>query len=145
MISLTVMKVGGEQYAISTVAVREVVPVQRITRVPGTAPSLVGVTNVRGRVVPVVDLRRRLGFPPAALGKLSRMVLVEHGGEEAGLLVDEMEGVISLPDSTQFEVPLSGGAPDDMVQGLVRHGEAILMALDLSPVLRLVADRGSKG
>lgn len=107
MTSVTVMNVNGERYALETIVVHEVLPVPRISRVPAVPRSILGITNVRGRVVPVVDLRQKLGAPAPPPGPDSRIVLVGHGDEEVGLLVDGVQGVLSLSDAAPLEPPPS--------------------------------------
>lgn len=136
MTSVTVMNVNGERYALETIVVHEVLPVPRISRVPAVPRSILGITNVRGRVVPVVDLRQKLGAPAPPPGPDSRIVLVGHGDEEVGLLVDGVQGVLSLSDAAPLEPPPVGGTRDELVSHMIRQEQAILLMLDLAAVLR---------
>lgn len=141
MQSIVVFSVNNERYAVPTTEVREALPVPHITALPGAARHLSGITNVRGRVVPVVDLRRRLGFPSLAPGEFSRIVLVELDGEEAGLLADSVLGVVDMGELTAGEPPTDADGTG-MVRELFRRDTDIIMMLDLAAVLGTA--RGSK-
>lgn len=107
--ALVVFQLGNEEYAITVERVREVVKADRITRVPG-APSYVrGIINLRGRVVPVIDLRQRLGLGAATLER-PRIMVVEDGPALVGMLVDRASEVLRIrPGQLQ--------PPDEVLQG----------------------------
>lgn len=89
------LRVGGEHYAAPVARVREISPLVDITPVPGSAPGVLGVWNLRGDVVAAIDLAAMLGV---ASGPASRIVVVESGELHAGLVVEEVLDVGSLPD-----------------------------------------------
>lgn len=88
---------AGERYAVETAYVREVYPLKEITSLPGTPPFVLGITNARGRIVAVNDLRRFFGLPEARLLEDSKLVILYHYGMEFGVLADKVAGVRSLP------------------------------------------------
>src|SRR5262245_64240491 len=95
--------VADEEYAVGILRVREILEFDTLTKVPGTPPSIRGVINLRGRVVPVVDLAVKLGLPPSTATRETCIVVVETEveGERAvmGVLVDSVSQVIDLPSS----------------------------------------------
>lgn len=106
--ALVVFQLGDEEYAIDVNRVREVVRVDRITRVPGAPAYVRGVINLRGRVVPVIDLRQRLGLNPAPAER-PRIMVVEDGPALVGMLVDRASEVLRLqPGQMQ--------PPDELLQ-----------------------------
>jgi purine-binding chemotaxis protein CheW len=105
--------VAGESYALPVSEVLEVADYAGVARVPGAAVAVLGVRNLRGAVLPVVDLATVLGLPRS--GAPARVVVAEQGGRTAGLAVDSVTGVEVLPDASEpVESPhLSGAALAD--------------------------------
>lgn len=106
---------GGESCAVHVRQARAVVRLGALTRVPGAPPALVGVTNVRGAVVPVVDIRPLLGLPGGAVGAGAMAVVLEDGDLRAALAVERVVGLerfaAALPaPETGYFVPLACGA-----------------------------------
>ncbi|MFN7136915.1 MAG: chemotaxis protein CheW [Thermomonas sp.] len=96
--------IGDDRYAVELLRVQEVVRLAPIIAVRGAPPSLLGVMNLRGRVVPVHDLGRWLRRQPAEIDERSRIVVLEHHDELAGLLVSAVTDVVTL-DARQIEPP----------------------------------------
>ncbi|MFI5210427.1 MAG: chemotaxis protein CheW [Gemmatimonadales bacterium] len=134
---LVVFRLGGEQYAVPIGEVLEVVRVADITRVPHAPAHIRGVMNLRGRILPVVEIRSRLHLDPAELTSLSRVVVVEVDRRVVGLLVDAVgqvtrvgEKMVSAPPD---EVRAAGA---EAVTGVARTSTGLLVLLDLERVLR---------
>lgn len=131
---------GGEAYAIGILRVREILEYQTPTRVPQTPPSIRGVINLRGRVVPIVDLALKFGLPPTEATKWTCIIVVETSiaGETAvmGVLADSVSEVIDLPPS-DIEAPPSFGTrvKVDYLQGMGRAGQKFMLLLDIDRVL----------
>jgi len=130
---LLVAELAGSRYAIAVERVREIVRVASVTRVPRTPDWLVGVVALRGEVVQVVDLRRRLGLPSAAPTRASRIVVI-HGDDDgvAGLLVDSVRGVTRVPE---HDVIAAHEHDFRSVVEMVRDGEGFVGILDLARVV----------
>ena len=92
-------KLNGQVYGIPVSAVLEIVRAQRIRAVPGTAAFISGVINLRGKVVPVLDVRRRLALPAKPYDERTCIVMTQSRGQVVGLIVDEVRDVLGLPDS----------------------------------------------
>jgi len=90
-------RLGDEWYGQDITYIQEVNRVQGITEVPGAPEYILGVINLRGSVIPVMDLRRRLGMPTIALTKKSRVIVIEFRGSRLGLLVDSVHHVLDIP------------------------------------------------
>lgn len=99
-------RLGSEWYAVDIARVREVVRCERLTFVPAAPAHIAGVVNLRGNIVSVTDARRLFGMGGAGLTAQSRIVVVESGHLETGLLVDEMGRVFTVPVS-ELEPPLA--------------------------------------
>jgi purine-binding chemotaxis protein CheW len=128
---------GGDLYAVPIGMIAEILKPPPITEVPRAAREVMGVMSVRGRLVTVIDLRRRFRLPAAPLGQKSRILLV--GGADApepvGLVVDEVVQVYRLADSEVEQANVLGGEQPAYIAGIGRPPGAILILIDLAPLL----------
>ncbi|MCX8061977.1 MAG: chemotaxis protein CheW [Anaerolineales bacterium] len=133
---IVIFELGGEQFGVEISAVESIVQLLPITHVPQAPPFVRGVTNLRGRVLPVLDLYTRFGLTEQGETKEQRIVVVQCGGIEAGIIVDGVSEVITL-DPTQVEPPppLTRTAASEFVSGIAKLGERIVILLDLRKVL----------
>lgn len=134
---LVIFQLGNELYGADISVVREVSPLQRVTRVPRTPRYIEGVTNLRGRVIPVVDLRRRLNLPVAAATKSTRIAVAELEGGQVGMVVDSVLEVLRVPVSS-IEPPsqLLSAIELEYVQGVAKADGRLIILLDLARVLQ---------
>lgn len=133
-------RLQGETYALPVSHVREIVRVDAVTRVPGGPREIRGVTNVRGRVIPVVDLRVRLGLEPDDLSPGSRVLVAEARGRPIGLLVDGVRAVERI-DLERVEAPPEEVMSDrsEYVLAVLRRDDDLTILLDVDRVLLLDA------
>jgi purine-binding chemotaxis protein CheW len=134
--------IAGEEYALGILRVRELIEYDTVTRVPGAPAWVRGVFNLRGGVVPVVDLSVKLGLPPATLTRWSCIVVVEVtlGTERVvlGLLADTIGQVLELGPGDVLPAPSFGTAvPVDYLLGMGRVGteRKFVLLLDIDKVL----------
>lgn len=130
---------GTESYAVQIAHVAEILRPPPITEVPRASRNVLGVVSVRGRLVTVVDLRRRFGLPEAPLDWRSRVLLADAGtGEQIGLLVDEVRQVWRL-SADEIEAPNAlGGEQPAHIAGIGRPADSagtVLILLNLAPIL----------
>lgn len=126
MVRHVLFRIEKDRYALPLSAIREVVVAPTTwTRVPRSPPALKGVMNLRGRVVPVVDLRVLLDVAPGPPGGASRVVLLDRGRRELGLLISEVDGIETL-DKVGPPAPKASLA----VRGLARLGAIPITVLD---------------
>ena len=127
---------SGEEYAIAIEQVREVLKAPTITEVPRAPAHVLGVIMVRGEVIAVLDLRRRLGLPAGGGSRQARVLLCDPGDGPRGFLVDAVSEVVRLPPSAVEPRP-SGipGPAADCIAGIGRRGDRLLILLDLPAVL----------
>lgn len=137
-LQLVLFDLASEHYAVSSQSVREIIRMQNITRVPGALPFVEGVTNLRGKVVPVIDLRKRLALPASEEGKDMRIVVLEVGSEYVGLIVDGVSEVLRIPYSL-IEPPSSvvHGPDADYVLGIAKLETKLVILLDADKLLSL--------
>lgn len=118
-------RVADEIYAFSVEHVHEVSELAEITPVPGAPPDVVGIENLRGEVITVIDLARRLGLPTQARPR--RVLIVAHEGNRVGLAVDAVLEVRELPDPVEAE--------SDHLTGTVLIDGALIGVVDLMRLL----------
>lgn len=129
-----------EEFGIPITRAREILRVEAISRVPGAPPHIRGVTNVRGRVVPVVEIRTRIMLPPAEITPRSRVLLVDAHDRVLGLLVDATARIfkakVSAIQSPPEEVVTRS---TDYVRAVVRADPGLVFLIDLDRTLLLHA------
>lgn len=120
-----------EEYGLPVGSVREVLRVGELTRVPQAPPHIRGVTNVRGSILPVVEIRTRIGLDPLDPGPAARVVVLEIGERALGLLVDRVTRVAKVRLS-EIEPPPAEvvTARTDYVVGVAKRSEGLLILLD---------------
>lgn len=134
---LVVFQLGHELYAADIAVVREVGPLQRVTPVPRTPRYVEGVTNLRGRVIPVVDLRRRLGLAVTAATKATRIAVAELEAGQVGMIVDSVQEVLRVPASAiEPPSPMMSKLDAEFVQGIAKVDGKLIILLDLPRVLQ---------
>lgn len=133
---LVVFRLGREEYAVPIASVREVVRVSDISRVPHAPEHIRGVMNLRGRILPVVEIRRRLGLEPIELTPTSRVVVADIERRVVGLLVDAVGQVTRVRESAVSAPPEEVRAGTEAVTGVARVGQRLLILLDLLRLLR---------
>lgn len=112
--------------------VREIIGLLPITRVPRLPESVRGVVNLRGRVVPVVDLRLRFGLEAVDHGQRTCIIVVQAAGIELGVVVDRVSEVVRIAATDVEEPPRFGAAIDTgYLLGVARHGERVRLLLDV--------------
>lgn len=133
MIDLLVFRLGQEFYAVESQFVGEVHPLKELTPLPCTPPFVAGIVNVRGRIVPVVDLKKLLDLPEKGLTDLHCIILVRGEGFEIGLLADVVVGVRSIAAETlQPSLGTLTGVRSEFLKGVTAER---LVVLDLSRIL----------
>jgi purine-binding chemotaxis protein CheW len=125
-----------EEFGVPVTQVREVIRVSDITRVPQAPAHVRGVANLRGRILAVVELRSRLGLPPADLTPRSRVVVVEVRGRVLGLMVDAVRQVTKVPEASVVPAPEEVISADvDYLRGVARWQSRLIILLDLEKAL----------
>ena len=129
-------RVGGAEYAISALDVVQMESFQGATRVPGTAPHVAGLMQVRGRVVPVVDLRARFGLPPAEPTLDTRVVVVRQGAREVALVVDRAREVVQIPPELFHPPPpVIAEQTAGFVQSVAQTDQRLVLRMDFEKVI----------
>jgi purine-binding chemotaxis protein CheW len=136
MLQLVSFKLREEEFGVDILQVQEIIRMQEITNVPN-APSFVeGVINLRGRVIPILDLRKRFGLEAKEHSKTTRIIVVMIGQVTVGLIVDEVSEVLRLPEDTvEPPPPIVAGIESDYIKGVGKLEDRLLILLDLNKIL----------
>ena len=135
-IQLVVFDLASEHYGVDISDVREIMRMQNITKVPGAVSYVEGVINLRGKVLPVLDLRKRLGLKVAEQTEESRIVVVDIADGEVGVIVDAVTEVLRVPNAS-IEPPSSMVAQgnSDYLRGIAKLTDRLIILLDLNKLL----------
>ena len=135
-VQIVAFRVGGDEFGLDVFSVHEILRHQPVTAVPQAPAFVEGVLEVRGTVLPVVDLRRRLEAPEVGLDVDTRIVVVEFGGERLGLVVDAVREVLRVPETAVAEPPAYvRGLAAKYIRGLVRLEDRLIVLLDVERIL----------
>ena len=131
-LQLVTFEVANEEFAVDILSVQEINRMMELTRVPQSPPEVEGVINLRGRIIPVIDLRRRFGLEEKQADEHSRIVVVEITGRVIGFIVDRVHEVLRI-DSSVVEAPPSmiTTVKSDYIAGVGKLDDRLLIMLDL--------------
>jgi purine-binding chemotaxis protein CheW len=133
---LVVFQLGAELYGVEIARVHEIIRLQAVTRVPRAPAFVEGVINLRGKVIPVVDLRRRFGLPSAEHTRASRIVVVEIGDQVVGTIVDGVSEVLRVNTAiVEPPSPVVAGVDSEYLHGIARLPDRLVILLDLDRIL----------
>jgi len=130
--------VGKESFGVDIGRIQEIVTVPEITKVPDTPDFLEGIINLRGKIVSVIDLRKRLKINGAERNKKNRILVTELHGKVAGLIVDEVSEVLKLdPGSIEPPPEMVTAVGVEYITGVAKVDENLIILLDLTRVLNV--------
>jgi len=133
---LVVFELGHEVYGVDISRVHEIIRLAQITRVPRAPDFVEGVINLRGRVIPVIDLKKRFGLSTDSHSKTSRIVVVDVDDNTIGMIVDGVSEVLRLPvGAVEPPSPLVVTVDSDYVRGIAKLEERLIILLDLDKIL----------
>lgn len=126
---------GEEEYGIEILRVQEIKRYPAVTPIPNSPPHIKGVMNLRGSVVPILDLRTRFGLPAVEHTRFTVIIVVTVGTKVVGLVVDSVSDVLAFTPS-QIEPPpqLAMGAKSSFLTGMAKHDERLISLLEIDAV-----------
>lgn len=131
-IQIVVFELGAERYGLDIATVYEIIRHQPITAVPQAPAFVEGVINLRGRIIPVVDLRERFAMADGELTKASRIVVADAGGTRVGLVVDGVSEVLMVPtDAIEPTPEVAANADHEYLRGIAKLGDRLIILLSL--------------
>ena len=126
-------RLASETYAVETAFVREVHPMKDFTPVPGTPPFVLGIINLRGQILSVIDLKKFLNLPDRGLGELNKVIVIRNDRTEFGILADVILGTHSIPRAAiQPPLPTVTGIGAEYLRGVT--GDRVII-LDAEKIL----------
>lgn len=130
-IELLSFRLSDEAYAVLVKDVQEVLKVRDLTLVPNAPSYILGVTSLRGTMLPVIDLCKRLGLPAGARDEKSRIIVVSLNDENVGLIVDRVTGVLRIMPEAIKPTPENIEQGAEFLRGIVRKDDVLYIVLDL--------------
>lgn len=136
VIQVVSFHVESEEYGVDIAQVQEIIRMVEVTHVPRAPHFMEGVINLRGQLIPIIDLRTRFGMPRADHTKSTRIVVTEIGSKKVGIVVDSVSEVLHIPIENVEEAPdMIAGVGTEYIQGVGKVNERLIILLDLTMVI----------
>lgn len=136
LLQLVTFSIGEEEFGVNILKVQEINRTMEITKVPRSPAFVEGVINLRGKVIPIIDLRRRFGLVPKPEDKDTRIIVIEINNVIVGFVVDAVSEVLRIPSSTvEPPPPVVAGVESDYISGVGQLNDRLLIMLDLDKLL----------
>jgi purine-binding chemotaxis protein CheW len=135
LLQLVSFHVGEEEFGLDILRVQEIIRIQPLTRVPNLPDYIDGVINLRGKVIPVVGLRKRLGLEKHTSDKRTRIVVVDVHGQVLSFVVDSVSEVLRIHSDTVEPTPRLGKVDRDYISGVGKLDSRLLLLLDLEQLM----------
>jgi len=136
LLQLVGFKIGNEEFGVDILKVQEINKMVSITKVPNAPNYVEGVINLRGRVIPIIDLRARIGFDRIDSTKDTRIIIVDVNNKTVGFVVDSVSEVIRIPASvTEAPPEIVSSVDSDFIKSVAKLNDRLLILIDLDRVL----------
>lgn len=136
LLQLVTFSIGEEEFGVDILKVQEIIRTMEITKVPRAPEFVEGVINLRGKVIPIIDLRRRFGLAHKAHDSHTRIIVIEINSMIVGFVVDSVSEVLRIPVSTvEPPPPVVAGLDSDYISGVGKLQDRLLILLDLDKLL----------
>ena len=129
-------ELGQEEYGVPILNVQEIKGYAPVTPIPNTPAWVRGVMNLRGTIVPVIDLRLRLGMPAAEYGTFTVIIVLAVNTKVVGAIVDAVSDVLTIPDTDVQSPDLAIGPDVRFIDGIARAADKLVILLDAEALLR---------
>ncbi|MGO9013948.1 MAG: chemotaxis protein CheW [Dissulfurispiraceae bacterium] len=141
LLQLVTFNLGSEEYAVAILKVQEINRMKEITRVPNSPPYVEGVINLRGKVIPVVNLRRKFGLESKENNEQTRIMIMDIQGITMGLVVDSVSEVLRIPSTTvEPTPPMASNIAAEFIKGIAKVEERLIILLDMDRLLGKVEE-----
>lgn len=136
LLQLVTFSIGEEEFGVDILKVQEIIRTMEITKVPRAQEFVEGVINLRGKVIPIIDLRRRFGLVSKPHDKHTRIIVIEINQMIVGFVVDSVSEVLRIPASTvEPPPPVVAGLESEYISGVGKLHDRLLILLDLDKLL----------
>jgi len=134
-VQLVIFKLANEDYGLPISKVQEINRMVAVTKLPNSPEFMEGIINLRGRIIPVLDLRKRFGFNTREHQEDTRIIVVDISGQTVGLIVDAVHEVAKIPGDCIEPPPPSFVMDAQFVQGIGKFADALVVILDIDRVI----------
>jgi purine-binding chemotaxis protein CheW len=135
-LQLVTFSIGGEEFGVEILKVQEIVRSMEMTRVPNAPDFVEGVVNLRGRVIPIIDMRKRFGLERKEHDSRTRIIVIDMNGVVTGFVVDSVSEVLRLPRNTiEPPPPVVAGIESEYISGVGKLEDRLLILLDMDSLL----------
>ena len=136
MLQLVTFKLAGQKYAVDILKVQEINNIKEITTIPNAPPFLEGAINLRGKVIPVLNLGKKFSFGNTAINDLAKIVIMDIRGVIMGIIVDSVSDVLRIPrDLVEPPPPVSSNISSKFISGIAKLDEGLVILLDMDKLL----------
>ncbi|MDR1777604.1 MAG: chemotaxis protein CheW [Desulfovibrio sp.] len=136
LLQLVTFRIADEEFGVDILAVQEIIRLMQITMVPRAPSFIEGVINLRGKVIPVINMRTRFSMPHVEHNSSTRIVVTEFDQKIVGFLVDAVSKVLRIPSNTVEDAPpVAAGIGSEYIRGVGKLGDRLLILLDLDNLL----------
>ncbi len=137
LLELVGFKLGEEEFGIDIINVNEIIKMQKITSIPNAPSDILGIVNIRGKIIAVVDTRLKLGIYPKEFDNETRIIILEFNKKPIGFIVDEVTEVLRISKKTLNDVPdmVSTKMNTDYIKSIANIEDKIIILLDLQKLL----------
>jgi len=139
VIQYVAFRLGQERYALEVRLVEEIQPVKELTRIPCTPAFVFGAVNVRGRILPVIDVKKYFGLAPSKLTPASKIIVVETGELELGIIADQVDEVMDIRvDEIKTQIETLSGSSEEFIKGVTDDAVIVLDMAGLARDKRII-------
>ncbi|NDY55632.1 purine-binding chemotaxis protein CheW [Desulfovibrio sulfodismutans] len=136
LMQLVTFSIGEEEFGVDILKVQEIIRMMEITKVPRAPDFVEGVINLRGKVIPIIDLRKRFGLSTRDHDKHTRIIVIEINNMIVGFVVDSVSEVLRIPSNTvEPPPPVVSGLESEYISGVGKLEDRLLILLDLDRLL----------
>jgi len=135
MIQLVTFNIGSEEFGVDILNVQEIIRLPEITRVPNSFDFVKGVVNLRGKIIPIIELRKRLSMKSIDNNDSTRIIIIEFNDLTIGLIVDKVNEVTDINKNiTEPPPPMVGEIESDYIASVAKQSDRLIILLDLSTI-----------
>lgn len=136
LLQLVSFKIGNEEFGVDILKVQEINKMVEITKIPNSPPFVEGVINLRGKIIPIIDLRTRLGLDKIEQTKDTRIIVVEVENRILGFIVDSVSEVLRIPAGiTEAPPEIVSGIDSEFIKSVGKLEDRLLILIDLNKIL----------
>ncbi len=136
LLQFVTFSLNNEEYAVDILNVQEINRITEITEVPNSPHYIEGVINLRGKVIPVLNLRKKFGFPERSLDDTSRIIIMEVNNITCGMIVDSVSEVLRIPSSIiEPPPPMSSANNSRFIKGLAKLENRLIILLNIEKII----------